>query len=98
MIRILSGMFLLWVVGGPFRAWALWPYVTEPASTLPEGTYSVSVGAGRMWQDSRWLRGGKGTLWTLPEVEARIGVGSHAEVSAYYEYLVFRGTERSTWI
>ena len=98
MIRGVWLAFLLWTLGGPLRAWALWPYATEPASTLPEGTYSVSVGVGRTWQDSRWLRGGRGTLWTLPEVEARLGVGPHAEVSAYYEYLAFRGGGRSAWV
>ncbi len=77
---------------------ALWPYATEPASTLPEGTYTVSVGVGRAWHDSPRLRGGRGVLWTFPEAEARIGVGPHAEVSAFYEYLSFRPRGRGTWL
>lgn len=73
----------------PFRAGAEWPYLTEEASTLREGGWSASVGVSHTWQDSRLLRGGKGVLWTFPEVEASLGVGPHAEVSAQYELLWF---------
>ena len=95
MSRIAIATLFVWLLAGP--AWALWPYATEPASTLPEGAYALSAGLSRTWQDSRWLRGGRGTLWTLPELEARLGVGQHAEVMARYELLGFRPGGRSGW-
>ncbi|GAB4260546.1 MULTISPECIES: hypothetical protein [Deferrisoma] len=73
---------------GP-AARAEWPYLTEEASTLGERGWSASLGVSRTWQHSEFLRGGKGVLWTFPEVEATLGVGPHAEVSAQYELLWF---------
>jgi len=73
----------------PLRAGAEWPYLTEEASTLGGGHYSLSAGVSQTWQDSARLPGGEGILWSLPQVEGTLGVGPHAEVSASYELLWF---------
>lgn len=70
-------------------AGAQWPYLTEEASVVGEGRYSVTLGASRTWQDTPFVPGGKGLLWRLPEVEGTLGVGPQAEVSFQYEYLHF---------
>jgi len=69
------------------RAGAEWPYLTEEASTLGEGHYSLSAGVSRTWQDSAALPGGNGVLWTFPEVEVTLGLGPHADVSGSYALL-----------
>ena len=77
------------VLAVPAVATAEWPYRTEEASTLGEGRYSLSVGVSRTYQDSSFLPGGHGVLWTFPEVEGTLGVGPYAEVSFHYPLLWF---------
>lgn len=74
---------------------AEWPYLTEEASNLTLGQYSLSVGVGRTVQQKAFRQFGvlltprEGTLWTLPEVEGTLGVGPRAEVSLHYQVLYF---------
>ena len=64
---------------------AEWPVLTEEATNLPWGGYSLSVGVGRADQDSSDLPGGDGNLWTLPEFHGTLGLGPRAEASFDYE-------------
>jgi hypothetical protein len=74
---------------------AEWPYLTEEASNLDAGRYSLSVGFGRTVQQKAFRQFGvlltprRGTLWALPEVEGSLGVGARAEVSFRYQALYF---------
>ncbi len=76
-------------IASPSWVGAEWPYLTEEASTLGEGRFSLSAGASQTFQEAEHLRGGEGVLWTFPEVEGTLGVGSQAEVSFQYELLWF---------
>lgn len=95
-MRTLSGFAAALLLFLPCGAWAQWPYLTEEASTLGEGRYSLSAGASQTFQESAHLRGGKGTLWTFPEVEGTLGVGPQAEVSFQYELLWFDPDDERT--
>ncbi|MFU8856069.1 MAG: hypothetical protein ACNA8S_03580 [Deferrisomatales bacterium] len=74
---------------------AEWPYLTEEASTLAPGRYSLSAGVGRTVQQRAARESGvllsprEGTLWALPELEGTLGVGRRAEVSIHYQALYF---------
>jgi len=73
----------------PAAAGAEWPYLTEEASTVGLGHFSLSAGVSRTEQDSPFLPGGRGVFWTLPEFQGTLGVGPHAEVSFDYALLYF---------
>lgn len=85
--RVAAGLALC--LGIASSSSAQWPYLTEEASVVGEGRYSVTLGASRTWQDTPFLPGGRGVLWRLPEVEGTLGVGPQAEVSFQYEFLRF---------
>ncbi len=88
MERVVAVLLLLGgLVIGP-QARGEWPYRTEEASNLVWGEYCLSAGVGRTDQDSRRLPGGKGVLWTLPEIEGTLGLGARGEVSFQYEVLL----------
>jgi len=90
MRRIASVLLLaLAVLAVPGWVGAEWPYLTEEATNLGEGRFSLSAGVGQAFQGDGHPRGGEGVLWTLPEVEGTLGVGSRAEVSFQYELLWF---------
>ncbi len=87
-----TAVLALALLGGE-HARAEWPYLTEEASNLTLGQYSLSVGVGRTVQQKSFRQFGvlptprEGTLWTLPEVEGTLGVGPRAEVSLHYQVL-----------
>lgn len=91
-LRLALPLFLL-AVAAP--ATAEWPYLTEGAATLPSGQVALSVGAGRTERQTEYRQNGvlltppKGVLWSLPELQGRVGVGPRAEVSADYVYYYF---------
>ncbi len=73
----------------PAAGFAHWPYLAEEASTLPEGRTRSAAGVTRTLHQTEHLRGGRGVLWTYPEIEGTVGVGSRAEISLQYEVLWF---------
>lgn len=92
-VRLLIGCLCVAAAGGP--AAAQWPYLTEEASSLREGRTSLSVGVGRRdrEREGRYhLENGRtppaGVYWSIPELQGTLGVGSRAEVSFDYEYLL----------
>jgi len=72
-----------------------WPYLVEEASNLTAGQSSLSIGVSRTRQRSSYRQFGvlltpdKGTVWTMPEIQASLGLGDNAEVSVEYAYLRF---------
>ena len=76
---------------------AEWPYLTEEAANLSEWHYSLSLGVGRTDRQRENRLDGEalltvpaGVYWGLPEVQGTLGVGSRAEVSFDYEYLMLQ--------
>lgn len=88
MHRVVAALSLLGALTFALRASAEWPYRTEEASSLDWGEYSLSAGLSATDQNSRDLPGGKGVLWSLPELEGTLGIGTRGEVSFRYEILV----------
>ncbi len=76
---------------------AEWPYLVEEATTLEAGRVSLSAGVAFSWQDVDTLLGGRGRRWSVPQVEASLGVGPAAEVSAAYEFLGFDPADERDW-
>lgn len=93
--RPLAAFICLLALMSAKGAAADWPYLVEEASNLTAGQSSLSMGVSRTRQRSSYRQFGvlltpdKGTLWTLPEIQASLGLGDNAEVSAEYAYLRF---------